>query len=115
MRRVDEVGVLVEAEIARFSDPIRRQALRRILVAPRLESREWDYGSPGQRFDCWIVGEVPELDLKLAYCDEGFGPSDPWGAVFASESSIGMDSQWHDTLEQVCRSFLWGELSGDAV
>jgi hypothetical protein len=105
MRTAKEIHALVEGELAHL-DPIRQDALRSLLTTPRMQLRDWEYGSPGQQFECWIVGEVPDCDMQLAYCEEGFGPTDPWGVVARSTCSIGMDSQWYETLEEVCSAFL---------
>jgi hypothetical protein len=100
-----QVKALVEAELSRIQDADVREAVRAHLVSPRVQTRQWDYGEPGEEYPCWSVAEIPEFEMELAYCEHGFGPSSPWGAVFVAESSIGMDSQWHDTLEDVFMSF----------
>ncbi len=99
------ISELVEAELSRIQDVDVREALRSILIAPRVQARQWDYGEPGEEYPCWSVAEIRELEMELAYCEHGFGPSSPWGAVVVAESSIGMDSQWHDTLEEVFMAF----------
>jgi hypothetical protein len=111
---IDQIRELLSAELARIQDVDRREALRSLLVEPTVEMREWDYGEPGERFPCWIVAVVPDYEVKLAYCDQGFGPADPWGAVFVPETSIGMDSQWHATLDDVFRAFGWRSRRGAA-
>ncbi len=34
----------------------------------------------------------------IAYCEFGFGPRNPWGLVFLSRGSIGMDSAWYESF-----------------
>jgi hypothetical protein len=100
-----QIRELVEGELSRIQDAEVREALRACLVTPRVQTRQWDYGEAGEEYPCWSVAEIPEFEMELAYCEHGFGPHSPWGAVFVAESSIGMDSQWHDTLEDVFMSF----------
>ena len=94
-----------ELDLIRAAD--RRAALEALIIAPRLEEREWDYGQPaGQRYPCWVVAEAQ--DVILVYCQHGFGPEFPWGFLFKRESSLGMDSQWCWYLEEAfVQSGLW--------
>jgi hypothetical protein len=62
---------------------------------------DWDYGEVGQQYFCWIVLEEALGEYGIAYCNEGFGPKNPWGLVSLEEnSSMGMDSQWYPTFIQ---------------
>jgi hypothetical protein len=81
-------------------------------VTPRCEQRSWDYGAPGTVYRCWIVLEHPASGTGIAYCEQGFGPSCPWGLLWISGEhlSMGMDSGWYDSLEDAVReSFAWPE------
>jgi hypothetical protein len=89
---------LVDSELALVTDPAQRAALRVLLVEPARLSLAWEYGEADQRFDCWLVGRSSDEAILLVYCERGFGPSDPWGFVFAHTGSMGMDSQWHSGL-----------------
>ncbi|CAG0933531.1 hypothetical protein TFLX_03094 [Thermoflexales bacterium] len=60
-------------------------------------------GKKGQTYPCWIVLEHKESNTGIAYCDYGFGPKDPWGLVFLSGDSMGMDSGWFSSLEDAFR------------
>ena len=108
-----DIRTLVDRELALVEDQARRQALRALLVSPRLDERQWDYGAPGEAFPYWVVAEESERGILLAYCQHGFGPEMPWGFLFTKESgftSLGMDSQWGWYLEEAfVRSGLWGE------
>ena len=44
-------------------------------------------------------------NTAIAYCEQGFGPSDPWGLAFLSgeHMGIGMDCGWFSTLESAMR------------
>lgn len=88
----------IERELARVGDLERREALRSLLVRPTQVRLDWDYGKPGQQFDCWLVGRSPDQSILLVYCEQGFGPLFPWGYVFAHTRSMGMDSDWHSGL-----------------
>lgn len=90
---------LVDAELAKVSDPARRDALAAVLVPPQPLSLEWGYGKPGERYVCWLVGLSPDGKERLVYCETGFGPSYPWGFVGIREDWMGMDCQWHVSLE----------------
>jgi len=76
-----------------------------LLVSPRCEARDWEYGPDGQTYPCWIILEHPPSNSCIAYCDEGFGPQSPWGLLFlrGEHLSMGMDSGWFTTLEDAFR------------
>jgi len=104
------VGKEIEAEIARISQPELIACIRCHLVPPRCEQREWDYGDLGVSYPCWIFAEHPPSNTAFAYCEHGFGPSDPWGllSIRGEHMSIGMDSGWFARLEGVFRdSMAW--------
>lgn len=78
--------------------------------APYTVERGWDYGKISERFICWTVLEHPPSNTAIAYCEQGFGPSNPWGLVFLTgeQMGIGMDSGWFSTLESAMRdSMAW--------
>jgi len=106
------IASLVERELTRIADPILLAAIRRLLVTPYPVERDWDYGSPGQKYTCWTVLEHRASNTGIAYCESGFGPSAPWGLVFLSGEvmSMGMDSAWFASLEDAMReSQAWGQ------
>ena len=102
---------IVAQQLATISDGACRAALRSILVEPRVEVREWDYGAEYEEYPYWVVAEAPEHGVLLAYCEQGFGPEQPWGFLFMDEpeyATLGMDSQWNGSLEQAfVRSGFW--------
>lgn len=99
-RSPDDIQSLTTAELGRIRDPGLRARAAAILTRPKVQSIEWDYGVPGERLDCWVVGMRSDGQLAVVYCDAGFGPERPWGFVFPDEGSVGMASQWHASLEE---------------
>ena len=103
---------LVNNQLATISDPTLVAVIRRFLVTPYAVHRDWDYGTPGQKYECWTILEHPPSNTGVAYCESGFGPSYPWGLVFLSgiHTSIGMDSAWYANLEDAVReSSAWDQ------
>ena len=45
----------VREQVALIQDPGVAAAINALLVEPYCVEREWDYGTPGQRFPCWTV------------------------------------------------------------
>jgi hypothetical protein len=97
-----QVAALVEQEMRSITNPSVIEQLKRWLVTPRKSSRDWDYGEPGTKYDCWIVLEHRDSNTAVAYCERGFGPKKPWGLLFiqGQYQSMGMDSGWFPHLEE---------------
>ncbi len=93
-RLLEEVACLVTEEVSAISDQLVREALRLRLQTPSRHLREWDYGAPGEQYECWTVALDRESDTALVYSEHGFGPAHPWGLVSASNLCFGMDSGW---------------------
>jgi hypothetical protein len=107
----DFISELVDAELSKIADSTLEQRIRELLVPPYPVEREWDYGPPDQHFTCWTVIEHRPSNTGVAFCAEGFGPSDPWGLIFLSgpRMDIGMDCSWYASLEDAVRnSIAWG-------
>jgi len=92
----------VEDQLSKITDPKVVETLRKFLVTPRLELRDWDYGETGEQFPCWIVFEHAKSNACIVYCEHGFGPATPWGLLFlrGKNLSMGMDCNWAETLEE---------------
>jgi hypothetical protein len=107
----EDVKTLVARELGLIEDATRREALRSLLVEPRVEVRSWDYGAPGQSYAYWVVAEAPTRNIILAYCENGFGPEFPWGVLDVNNPqfmSLGNDAQWNWYLEEAfVRAGLW--------
>jgi hypothetical protein len=99
-RTGDEVRVLVEAEVEKFSSANFAKGLKTFLVKPRLEMRMWDWNKPLKEYPVWIVAESSRFDYGIAFSDYGFAPDHPWGLVFLSPSNFDADYCWYPTLEQ---------------
>lgn len=101
----------IDRALALVTDPRVSAHIRSQLTNPTLVMRGWDYGEPGQQFPCWTVLEDRGSGTVIAYCEEGFGPSCPWGLVFIGQpddprASMGMDSGWYPTfMEAYFESF----------
>ena len=110
MLSADAISSLVRQHLENITDPALQNRTRALLVTPYPVERDWDYGHIGERFTCWTVLEHPPSNTGVAYCEQGFGPSNPWGLVFLSgeDMGIGMDSGWFRTLESAMReSMAW--------
>jgi hypothetical protein len=99
------IARLVDDQLVRVSSARVAKLIRELLVSPYRVAREWDYGDPGQTYPCWTVLEHPPSSTGIAYCEQGFGPSHPWGLVSLSDehTSIGPDFCWYDALEVAFR------------
>lgn len=109
---VDEaiVRARVDEQIAKISNAKLAETLKKFLVAPRCEMRDWDYGEPGEQFPCWIVFEHEKSNACIAYCEQGFGPATPWGVLLlrGNNRSMGLDCNWSETLEEAfCCTRAW--------
>ena len=95
----------VNAELARISDGHLISRIKDLLVDPYPVIRDWDYGYPGEAYECWTVLENRESNTGIAFCERGFGPADPWGLVFLTglNMNIGMDCSWYSNLEDALR------------
>jgi hypothetical protein len=105
-----DVENAVENEISSISESELIACIRRHQVPVRCEQREWDCGVPGLACPCWIFAEHAASNAAFAYCEDGFGPSAPWGLLFihGKHMSIGMDCGWFTRLEEAFRdSMAW--------
>lgn len=121
MITLEQISALVAEQLQIIARADRRDALRRLLVPPRQETRDWDYGAPDERYPYWVVAESVDRGIMLVHCERGFGPDMPWGVLFTNdpeEVTLGMDAQWNWYLEEAfVRSGLWpdGLCAGDAI
>ncbi len=85
MRALDDVRVV--AHVASL-----------LLGPPRPLRLEWPYGEVGETFDAFLVLDHPQSGTGIAYCQQGFGPANPWGLIWtgrASSLTTGMDDGWY--------------------
>ena len=90
----------IARELDVLKDPV-SVLVRSLLVHPTVSMRPWDYGTPGTFLPCWIVLVDEASETEIAYCEEGFGPSCPWGLFHTDPAkSMGMDSGWFPTFTE---------------
>jgi hypothetical protein len=92
-----EICKLLDDETDHVADQSHRQLLLDLLTVPRRRKLMWEYGWQ-ERLTCWQVGQSTDNDIWLVYCEDGFGPSFPWGFVFPESQSLGNDGQWYSGL-----------------
>ena len=71
--------------------------------ASRFTFEDWEYGAPGEQFPCCVVLAELKSSGAIVYCEDGFGPRNPWGLISLRTDepkymSMGMDSGWFPTL-----------------
>ena len=100
----EDLKAMIEAELTLLTSSDLLMAIRNGLVEPRPIQLNWDYGTPGQQFDGWIVFDHAAISRTcIAYCEQGFGPTAPWGLIWDVEDrgggyGMGMDSGWYQTF-----------------
>jgi len=99
--------LLIEAELIRVHDTRVVAHIRTMLIEPHAILRGWDYGRRGQQYLCWMVLKDTATGAEVGYCEDGFGPKNPWGLVGSGEDkSMGMDSGWFPSfMEAYFESF----------
>jgi hypothetical protein len=104
-RSASAMKALATAELERIPDPDCRERLARALVEPTFVSLAWEYGALGATRLCCVVARLEDGERALVYCEDGFGPQEPWGAVSLGEATMGDDDQWHASLYDAALSF----------
>ncbi len=97
----DTLKGLIGQELNNLLDVRVTAHIQSLLVEPRAELRDWDYGEPGEQYPCWITLADNGSNIAIAYCESGFGPRNPWGLLWLESRehmSMGMDSAWHSTF-----------------
>jgi hypothetical protein len=99
----DALKTLVDHELVLLSDARVTAHIRALLVEPKAVLCDWDYGKPGEQFLCWVVLSDADSNTGIAYCENGFGPRNPWGLMWLGSGenermSMGMDSGWFSTF-----------------
>jgi hypothetical protein len=104
-RSASAMKALATAELERVPDQECRERLARVLVEPAFVALAWEYGALGATRLCCVVARLEDGERALVYCEDGFGPQEPWGAVLLSQASMGDDDQWHGSLYDAAVSF----------
>ena len=103
MKKEEMISNIIETELEKITYAYLLEIIRKKLITPRVEFRDWDYGEPNQNYPCWIVVEDEATSSVIAYCEHGF--SDSWGLIpLDPKSSMGMDSNWFISLEDAIRN-----------
>lgn len=98
-----EIEQLIAAEVARVEDPVRRAALRKILVQPSSHERLSQHLDGV--FTCWVVARDLVGRYVLVFC---IGPfADPWGFLDPASADLGLDSQWFTKLDDAFIAAIW--------
>jgi hypothetical protein len=97
-RSAATMKVLVAAELDAAPDTNCRDRIASALVEPSFVPLSWEYGALDATCLCCIVARLEDGDRALVYCEDGFGPGEPWGAVSLAEASMGRDDQWYASL-----------------
>ena len=97
----EQLDTLIEEELAKVDDADRRTALEALIVrSPKQHRREWAYSDVETWLTCWtIVANPPSVSTTIVYCPEGFGPDYPWGILDSGHDEMGMDCDWHLSLD----------------
>jgi len=73
MASLNSVRELLNAELARIRDQSLVARIRELLVEPYAVVRDWNYGVPGEAYECWTVlehhesnSQTPELLFAIA-------------------------------------------------
>jgi hypothetical protein len=97
MTSASQVAAALEDDLRDLRDPRVRAGIQAFrLPTPAPIRLAWDYGKPGETFDGWLVVDDPGQGTGIVYCDQGFGPTNPWGLIATDQTcpSMGMDSGW---------------------
>ena len=97
-RSLATIQALVARELEDISDTECRAGLATLLVELSFQALSWEYGALGATRLCCIVAKAADGNMAVVYCEDGFAPTEPWGAVSLAEASMGSDAQWYSSL-----------------
>lgn len=105
-----DIANLVRSQLSGIQDAELAACIQAHLVQPYVVTGRWQYGAPGQTYPCWVVLEDPASGTAVVFSEFGFAPSDPWGIMVLNDLAMGMDCNWHVSLEHAVRNCpLWAE------
>lgn len=93
-----DVVALVRDDMRALHDARVVEHVTSLLVAPPRPLRlAWPYGAAGEEFEGFLVLDHPRSGTGIVYCQQGFGPANPWGLVFTDRGplSTGMSDGWY--------------------
>jgi hypothetical protein len=100
-----DIAGAVAYELSAFRFAAVREWASGLLVPPSRHIREWDYGPPGQRFECWLIVRLPHGHHGIVYSESGH--ADRWGLVPLDDLWFGPDSCWYLRLEDAIIAGGW--------
>lgn len=104
-----EIRAVVEGAVRSCSPEVRSFAEKR-MVDPHQILLKWEYGNC-EEFPAWIVAELGERSVCVAYCLGGFGAlGSPWGLVFEGDEYFGPDPGWYPTLGELFGEWMQGAI-----
>lgn len=78
-----------------------RSWLSERLIEPRESTLHRECGD-NESCSAWIIRDVGERNVLIAYCEGGHGALErPRGLVLADDTSFGMDCDWHQSLGEL--------------
>lgn len=101
----DQIVKLVSCEIDKIEQVDLIQVIQNLVILPRKELCDWDYGKSDEQVLCWVVAEHLQSNTGIAYSEQGFGPKYSWGllSIDGPHLSIGTDASWFTSLEDAVR------------
>lgn len=100
---------LLENEMAVIDNSDLQARVKALLIEPVFMRCAWDYGAPDETYPCWkVVGEPAVDTVGIIYCEQGFGPTCPWGLIWMNEAvpSMGKDSGWFRSFREAAADLL---------
>ncbi|MEE2526280.1 hypothetical protein V0U79_07865 [Hyphobacterium sp. HN65] len=95
----EAIADILARQIAEIDDVSHRDWLDSRLVRPRKIELLWEYGESNP-IRAWIVAEVGERKVEIAYCEGGHGALGyPWGLVFSGQKYFGSNDSWYPDLK----------------
>jgi hypothetical protein len=96
-----DVEALVRDDMRALSDARVAAHVSSLLAVPPQSLRlGWTFGAVGETLDGFLVLDHPRSGTGIVYCEQGFGPANPWGLVFTNRGplSTGTSDGWYPRL-----------------
>ncbi|MFO0876271.1 MAG: hypothetical protein U0840_02770 [Gemmataceae bacterium] len=96
-----DVEALVRDDMRALSDArVAAHVFSLLADPPRPVRLGWTFGAVGETLDGFLVLDHPRSGTGIVYCEQGFGPANPWGLVFTDRGplSTGTSDGWYPRL-----------------